>query len=142
IILETIKSLLQNRKSSIATDVSFQKRWTINSIKNFPIVLKTPNVLQDFDKNVFKDKPAIIVAAGPSLNEEFANLKYIKDNGLAYIFSVGSDINALIEHGIYPDAACTYDPKERNQHVIKIIKDRNIKEIPLILGSSVGYETL
>lgn len=141
-ILEKALVALKDKRSSLATNVAFQKRWTINSIKNFPTVLSTPNILHDIDKSAFEGKPAIIVAAGPSLNEEFENLRYIKEHGLAYIFSVGSAINALIEHDIYPDAACTYDPKERNQNVIKIIKDRNISTIPLIYGSSVGYESL
>src|SRR5690606_28355103 len=141
-LLETFKHNLKDRKSSIAANASFQKRWTINAIKNFPTILRTPNILYDVDKKAFAGKPAIIVAAGPSLSEEFENLRYIKDNGLAYIFSVGSAINALIEHGIFPDAACTYDPTHLNQVVIQKIKDKNITEIPLIFGSSVGYETI
>jgi len=141
IMKETLETL-KDKRSSLATNYTFQERWTINSIKNFPTVLKTPNILHDIDKTVFEGKPAIIVAAGPSLNLEFEHLRYIKDNGLAYIFSVGSAINALIEHGIYPDAACTYDPTERNQLVIQRIKDENITKIPLVFGSSVGFETL
>lgn len=133
---------LKDKRNALAVNMSFQKRWTINAIKNFPTVLSTPNILHDIDKKVFERKPAIIVAAGPSLNEEFENLRYIKENGLAYIFSVGSAINALIEHGIYPDAACTYDPSERNQFVIEKIKQQQIEKIPLIFGSSVGFETL
>lgn len=141
-ILGNALEAIKNKHSSLATNVAFQKRWTINSIKNFPTVLQTPNILHDIDRSVFEGKPAIIVAAGPSLNEEFENLRYIKEHGLAYIFSVGSAINALIEQGIYPDAACTYDPTERNQVVFTKLKDKDIKEIPLIFGSSVGYETL
>ncbi|WP_338655522.1 6-hydroxymethylpterin diphosphokinase MptE-like protein [Sporosarcina psychrophila] len=141
-IMKKTLETLKDKRSSLATNFSFQQRWTINSIKNFPTVLKTPNILQDIDKSAFEGKPAIIVAAGPSLNEEFENLRYIKENGLAYIFSVGSAINALIEHGIYPDAACTYDPTERNQLVIQRIKDENITDIPLVFGSTVGFETL
>lgn len=133
---------LKDKRSALVTNLSFQKRWTVNSIKNFPTVLKTPNILHDIDRSSFEGKPAIIVAAGPSLNEEFENLRYIKENRLAYIFSVGSAINALIEHGIYPDAACTYDPQDINVRVIQIIKDKKIKEIPLVFGSSVGFETL
>ncbi|OMP65796.1 motility associated factor glycosyltransferase family protein [Domibacillus epiphyticus] len=142
IVIEVIKELLTEKRSNLATNISFQKRWTINSIKNFPKVLQTPNILNDVDKTNFKGKPAIIVAAGPSLNEEFENLKYIKENGLAYIFSVGSAINALIEHDIYPDAVCTYDPQGLNERVIQIVKDRKVASIPLIFGSSVGFETL
>ncbi|MFC5604730.1 motility associated factor glycosyltransferase family protein [Sporosarcina koreensis] len=141
-IFEQTLESLKERHSSLTTNISFQKRWTINSIKNFPTLFKTPNILYDIDRSSFEGKPAIIVAAGPSLNEEFENLRYIKENGLAYIFSVGSAINALIDQGIYPDAACTYDPSELNQYVFQKLKDENISEIPLIFGSSVGFETL
>lgn len=142
VILEKALEAKKDKQSSVAVNLAFQTRWTINSIKNFPVVLKTPNILHDIDRRFFKGKPAIIVAAGPSLNEEFENLRHIKENGLAYIFSVGSAINALIEHGIYPDAACTYDPQDINYKVIQVIKDKAIKGVPLIFGSSVGFETL
>ncbi|MBY0223494.1 MULTISPECIES: motility associated factor glycosyltransferase family protein [Sporosarcina] len=142
IIFQKALESVKDRHSVLATNVAFQKRWTINSIKNFPTVLQTPNILRDINRSAFEGKPAIIVAAGPSLNEEFENLRYIKEHGLAYIFSVGSAINALIEQGIYPDVACTYDPSERNQKVFEKLKEKNIPEIPLIFGSSVGFETL
>ncbi|MCM3124126.1 MULTISPECIES: 6-hydroxymethylpterin diphosphokinase MptE-like protein [unclassified Mesobacillus] len=142
ILMDAFKERLKDKRSNIATNVSFQQRWSINSIKNFPTVLQTPNILHDIDKSFFKGKPVILVAAGPSLSDEFENLRYIKENGLAYIFSVGSAINALIEHGIFPDAACSYDPGINNQMVIKKIKDLEISNIPLVFGSSVGYETL
>lgn len=142
LLLQKALESVKDRHSALATNAAFQKRWTINSVKNFPSVLKTPNILHDIDRSVFEGKPAIIVAAGPSLNAEFENLRYIKENGLAYIFSVGSAINALIEQGIYPDAACTYDPQGINHRVIQIIKDKKITNIPLIFGSSVGFETL
>ncbi|MBE3569930.1 MAG: motility associated factor glycosyltransferase family protein [Bacillales bacterium] len=141
-IMKALKEQIQHEKSNLATDAAFQKRWTINAIKNFPYVMKTPNILHDVDSSVFKDKPAIIVSAGPSLSEEFENLRYIKEHGLAYIFSVGSAINALISHDIYPDAACTYDPSHLNQKVFQKVKELNISSIPLIFGSSVGFETL
>ncbi|MGR3765850.1 motility associated factor glycosyltransferase family protein [Rossellomorea sp. NS-SX7] len=142
LVTNTFKEMLKSKRSEVATNTAFQKRWTLNAIKNFPVVLKSANILHDVDKNTFKDKPAIIVAAGPSLNDEIDNIKYIKENGLAYIFSVGSAINALINNGVYPDAACTYDPSEKNQVVLKAIKERNISNIPLVFGSTVGFETL
>lgn len=132
---------IQDKRIQISANYLFQKRWLINSMKNFSDVLTTPNILIE-KKNKFKNKPAIIVAAGPSLNYEIESLKYIKENKLAYIFSVGSALNTLIHHGIYPDAACTYDPSVHNQKVFKTTKEKGIKEIPMIFGSSVGYETL
>ena len=138
---EIFSNIIKNKRSSLATNYSFQKRWIINSMKNFVEVLSTPNIIIE-KKGEFKNKPAILVAAGPSLNEEIENLRYIKENGLAYIFSVGSSINTLIHNDIYPDVACTYDPTVKNQMVFEMTKERNIREIPMIFGSSVGYETL
>ena len=139
--LELFKNMIKNKRSGIHTDYAFQKRWIVNSMKNFGDVISTPNIIME-KKGQFKDKPAILVAAGPSLNEEIENIKYIKENGLAYLFSVGSAINTLIYHDIFPDAACTYDPTVNNQKVFAKVKEKGIKDIPMIFGSSVGYETL
>lgn len=139
--LNAYKLLLKNSLSSFKVNLAFEKRWITNGMKNFGDVLSTPNILIE-RKNYFKDKPAIIAAAGPSLNDEIENLRYIKEEGLAYIFSVGSAVNTLIANDIYPHAACTYDPTEKNQIVFQKIKDAEIKEIPLIFGSSVGFEVI
>jgi len=139
--LESFKGTLKDKKSHIGVNLAFQERWILNSMKNFKEVLNTPNILLE-KKGKFQGKPAIIVAAGPSLNEEIENLRCIKEKGLAYIFSVGSAINTLLYHDIYPDAATTYDPSARNQIVFEKVKEKDIADIPMIFGSSVGYETL
>ncbi|MBU5436668.1 DUF115 domain-containing protein [Tissierella sp. MSJ-40] len=139
--IELFKETMKDKKSTVGTNLVFQKRWIINSMKNFGEVLSTPNIIIE-KKDEFKNKPAVLVAAGPSLNEEIENLRYIKENGLAYIFSIGSAINTLIHHNIYPDAATTYDPGAFNQNVFKTIKEKDIVEVPMIFGSSVGFETI
>lgn len=132
---------LNERRISIATTSAFEKRWTINSVKNLIHVLKSPNVLLE-NKAAYKNKPALLVASGPSLEEDIDNLRIISENGLAYIFSVGTALNTLVRNGIHPYAACTYDPTEENQIIGKEVIERGIKSIPLIYGSTVGYETL
>jgi len=134
--------LIKGKRSSLNVNYAFQKRWIINSIINFKEVLNTPNILMQ-DENIFKDKAAILVAAGPSLDYEIENLRIIKEKGLAYIFALGSAVNALIHHNIFPDAICTYDPSEdNNKLVFKKINEMQINSIPLIFGSSVGFEVL
>lgn len=135
------KDLLSQKKTSLQVNVSYEKRWILNSLINLEETIKTPNIFLE-KKDVFKGKPVIIVAAGPSLQDEIEHLKYIKEHGLAYIFSVGTSINALLNHGIYPDAACTYDPTQLNQKVFEKLNELNITNIPLIFGSSVGFEVL
>jgi len=100
--MSRFKEIVLNKKDSINLDFAFEKRWTINSLYNLPYVLQTPNILRDVDKRLFAGKPALIVAAGPSLAEEIPNIEYIKEKGSAYIFAVGSAINALLAHEIYP----------------------------------------
>ncbi|CAM3526849.1 motility associated factor glycosyltransferase family protein [Marinicrinis lubricantis] len=118
-----------------------QKPWIMNSLLNMKDILSTPNFLT-MDHSVFKGKPAIIVSAGPSLADEIEHLKYIKKNGLAYIFSAGSAIQALIANGIEPDAAFTYDPMKNNKNVFRTVVEKGIQSIPLVFGTSVYHETL
>src|SRR5690606_17352725 len=133
---EKMLSTIKGKRRGIHIRYALQKRWTINGMKNLKEVLSTPNIIIE-KKGKFKGKTAILVAAGPSLDDEIEHIKYIKENGLAYIFSVGSAINTLIHNDIYPDAITSFDPKEGNQKVFKIIKDKAIQDIPLIFGSSI-----
>lgn len=135
------KNRVQQKRMSYSADYSFANRWTLNSLMNIVTTIETPNLLVD-KKEVFKDKPVLIVSAGPSLGEEYDNLRYIKENRLAYILAVGSANKALVANGILPDAVCTYDPQEHNFNVFKPLIENNIETIPMIYGSSVGYETI
>jgi YrbI family 3-deoxy-D-manno-octulosonate 8-phosphate phosphatase len=94
------------------------------------------------NKDHFLQQPAIMVASGPSLEDEIENLHKIKSEGLAYIFSVGTALNALIRNGIYPHAAFTYDPSEKNLIICKEVIEKGIDSIPLIFGSTVYHQTL
>lgn len=135
------KEMLKNKKSTITTNYSYQRIWLVNSLHNFYKITETPNILRE-KKEVFQNKPVILVSAGPSLNEELEKLRYIKENKLAYIFAVGSANRSLINHGIYPDAVTSYDPNYNNYTVFQEIIDQNIKDIPLIFGSSGNYKTV
>lgn len=139
--IKTFREVVYIRGASVRASKIFSKRIPINNIINLEKVVRTPDILTD-GMRYFRDKPVIIVAAGPSLDQEYENLRYIKDNKLAYIFSVGSAVNALLSQGIYPDAACTYDGTEKNATVFQKIKDLGITEIPLFFGTTVGHETL
>ena len=133
------QNILAGKRVALGTNYAYQKKWTLNSLANLQRVLGTPNILDEEIKGYFRGKPALIVAAGPSVHEEMENIRYIKENGLAYIFSVGSGIIPLLKEGIHPDAACVYDPKRNIFVYKKVIKER-ITTIPLIFGSSVGTD--
>ena len=66
--------ILKSYRSNMHTNYAFQKRWIINCMINLKGILSTPNIITE-KKGAFKNKTAILVAAGPSLNEEIENLK-------------------------------------------------------------------
>ncbi|WP_107923571.1 motility associated factor glycosyltransferase family protein [Lysinibacillus parviboronicapiens] len=138
---ETLKSFLMTKGSNILAATLFSKRWTINALMNLPGTFKHENIILH-KKKFFKNKPVILVSAGPSLDEDLENLRIIKEQGLAYIFAVGSAAKVLILNNIFPDAMCTYDPQPHNHTVFKEIYEQGITDIPMIYGTTVGFETL
>ncbi|WP_334075743.1 MULTISPECIES: motility associated factor glycosyltransferase family protein [Paenibacillus] len=137
----TLRQLVNYKQHRIKVNQFYEKEWALNSLHNMPFVLNTPNFLKKGESHL-EGKPVVIVSAGPSLNDEIEHLRTIKEKGLAYIFSVGSAVNALIEHGIYPHATFSYDPNPYNVDVIKKIIDKRIDKIPIVFGSTVGRNTL
>ncbi|EGQ26939.1 hypothetical protein HMPREF9372_0969 [Sporosarcina newyorkensis 2681] len=139
--LVKFKEIVEEKKQNMGTNVFFSKRWTVNALMNLPSTFETPNFLLEHAET-FRDKPVLLVAAGPSLSEEMENLRIIKARGLAYIFAVGSANKALIANGIHPDAVFTYDPQAHNYTVFQPIMNEEIATIPMIYGTTVGFETI
>lgn len=141
VFLNQFREAIKSMRSSIQTNYAYKQRWILNSVINFKEVLTTPNILME-NSDVFNGKTAIMVSAGPSLDYEIENLRQIQEKKSACIFAVGSALNTLLHHEIYPDAMCTYDPLEENLIAFKKAKELKIETIPVIFGSSVGFESL
>ena len=73
------KEAMEEKRQSHYINKQFSARWTINSLINFQNTLQTPNILDGFE-HCFRDKPLIIAAAGPSLEEDYEYLRYIKES--------------------------------------------------------------
>lgn len=63
-----------------------------------------------------KELPAILVAAGPSLDKNVELLKEAK--GKAFIIAVDTSLRVLYKHTIMPDAAVTLDSKILEKHFV------------------------
>ncbi|MCD1260841.1 motility associated factor glycosyltransferase family protein [Paenibacillus athensensis] len=134
------KKYVKHKLMNLQTNVGYQQIWTYNVECNFLKILKSQNMISS-KKQIFKDKPFVIVAAGPSLEDEYVHLKKIKDDGLAYIFAVGSANKALLANDIMPDAVVSYDPNYGNFEVFKEVFEQKIP-LPIVFGSTVGLKTL
>ncbi|ANY68382.1 hypothetical protein BBD42_19325 [Paenibacillus sp. BIHB 4019] len=134
--LKLIQTVIHQKKINLSISQRYEKKWITNSFENFAATLNTPNLF-DF-RNHFQHKPALLVAAGPSLQDEIDQLRIIKQQRSAYIISVGSAINTLVEFKIIPDAAFTYDPSELNYKVFQKAITENKSPFPMVFGTSVG----
>ncbi|MEI6207389.1 MAG: 6-hydroxymethylpterin diphosphokinase MptE-like protein [Desulfuromonadales bacterium] len=124
-----------------ATGQHFEKRWTLNSAVNLKEELRNKNIFS-YEPAMFIDKPAILVSAGPSLEYDIESLRKIRDEGRAYIFTVGSAIKALFANNIHPHAAIAMDPGWNTQYTFEEVIANKVDSIPLIYGTSIGYEAL
>lgn len=96
--------------------ISLNEKVNYNTIMNFQFIKESTDILRIRElfklDNVCEKIPAIIVAAGPSLDK---NIKYLSSaKGKACIICVDSAVRMMLKNNIIPDMLVTLDPdKER-----------------------------
>jgi len=93
--------------------------WTYNTMRNHKY--NAVPITQFLGR--FEDIPAIIVSAGPSLNDNMHYLKEVKDR--AVIMAVGSAIKVLDSNGIVPHFRLAIDGTESERRVFDGIQTDN-----------------
>ncbi len=122
--------------SRVATGIGRAEEWADAFIRNIPILLRTPGV--ERLKDLFKDKPAIIVSAGPSIEKNFHLLKEAK--GRAIIIAVDVAAPTLLPAGIIPDFIVSL---EAYQKLFRAFENNPLlRYCPLICTPEVDYETM
>lgn len=130
----SLSKLLKVKTGDIRTFAGQWKLWLLNSIKNY----KAERVIPiEKLRTIFKDKTAVIVSAGPSLNKNIHLIKKLKEK--AIIFAVGSSIKILESRGIIPHFRVAIDafPAEK-----KAFDGIDTKTSSLILGNQLYYEII
>ncbi len=82
--------------------------WQAASLANLPAHCQAPDV--QALRNLFADVPAILVGAGPSLDEAGEFLKAVQDRAL--IIAVHSSYRAVRKLGLRPHLVLAADPRE------------------------------
>lgn len=93
-----------------ATVQKFGKRWVNNIIHNRHYLLSTPGI--GSLAGSFSSIPALVLAAGPSLDDILPFLPALYDRCL--IISVDTALRALLRTGIEPDFVIVVDPQYWN----------------------------
>ena len=119
-----IKMMMKN--THLEKSVSFLK----NALINAPLANGQLKMAQFV--GALKNKPALIVAAGPSLNKQMETLAQNKD--LFTIFAVDRVWPILKKHGITPDVVVSLDPSSKPSWPDNAIDDETLFMVDL--GSS------
>jgi hypothetical protein len=97
----TINQVIRERNGSIVTTLTFGKRWLNNIIYNFLFIDRIEPVRKS-------NKPAIIVASGPSLSRGLDLLATYREK--VNLWALPSSLQALYYYDIEPDAVIITDP--------------------------------
>lgn len=126
-LLVLLRQGIYSRVFILGNDVQDSLQGMEQNLDNIKWIMKSKNPLEL--KNKFKNIPAIVVAAGPSLNK---NIQYLKEaQGKAVIIAVDTIIERLINEGITPDFVCAV---ERVREIYDyFFKDKDYpKEVTLV----------
>ena len=125
-IMEKIRYLCNKSKGNLVTIMHAGYDFLSNYFENIAASFALPGINRLFNK--FNNVPAVLVAAGPSLDKNMHLLKKVK--GKFPIIAVDTALRQLATQGIKPDIACAADPSYENS--LDFVGMENEKEI--ILG--------
>ena len=77
-------------------------KWVASLVSNISNISKYDEVMILKDK--FKNKPALVISAGPSLNKNIQEIAKYQDNFV--IICVGTALKSVLKYGIKPDCIC------------------------------------
>lgn len=104
--LKEIKRCFVNIVIDKSTKINYSRRWFETLMNNLEYMIE--GIPAELYENKYKNKPAVIVSAGPSLEK---NIDCLKDTN-AMIISGGRTLRSLIDKGIEPDLLTVIDPNE------------------------------
>lgn len=123
---------LKITQGGFATISSNWNLWNLNTIRN----LKEKNIIPiEALGNLFKDKTAVIVSAGPSLNKNIDLIKILKEK--AIVLAVGTAVKVLDSHGIIPHFRVALDGSPGQKRVVEV-KDTNATN--LLFANQLYFE--
>lgn len=117
------------------TEAHFGVDIVENILSNYKY-LPGSNYLLELREKIPKDAPAIIVAAGPSLDKNIEDLK--RAQGKAIIIATDTALRSLYKHGIKADFTVSLDPKKPTSYFEGV----GFEQMPVFIQSSTNKEAL
>lgn len=111
-IHEQTRSAVSDLRVHRNTVHAFSRTWLEQGLANLPAISKAPSIADVGD--AFAGKPMIIVAPGPSLKHNAAQLAALK--GRAIITAFSHSLKPVLAAGVVPDLVVTVDPQDVRYH--------------------------
>ena len=108
--IHLLGSQLNTAQAHIATKIAASKIILWNILQNLRHSRQAPGVVHFQDK--WRNRPLVLVAAGPSLDKQLATLREYQDRVL--IIAVGQAWRSLRQAGIEPHIVASVDPHQGN----------------------------
>jgi len=135
-IKEILTSSIRKKEVGNATLIRFSKTWSKNifrNIHNYFLCQKLKEYQNYADKQA-----AIIIGAGPSLEDSLSYLRDKKD--YAYLIACDTALPILDKANIPIDFVITVDPQNQNAFYLRYVKNKNHKLIADISVHSSTFE--
>lgn len=134
VLYEYIKKLMNVFTVNLYTNMQHHRQWVQNYIANLKYL---PNSCPAKKlSGAFRDVPAVIVAAGPSLAYNLPHLKKIKNQ--AVIAAVGTGVSILEKNSIRAHLAGAIDGTQLEEELFKNLVVN--KDTPLFYSNNVYYK--
>lgn len=130
-----LKKIIENLLMDNATTKVFSETFAKAFVNNLKHIVEATPI--NYFKNEFKNKPAIVVSAGPSLEKNVHKLKEVQNNFI--IITGARSLSTLIKNHIIPDFICMIDPGDINY---RFIEDYLEHKIPLIFYEYTSYKAM
>ena len=108
---------LQQEVGRFSLDLKYTKEkfypLILKIINNIPKLINEPPLVEL--KDVYKDKTAVVVSAGPTLDRNIETIKKYRDN--IVLITVGTAIKALAKHNIKPDFLCIIESYDSSKQI-------------------------
>lgn len=121
----TLQIILNSINSTQSVQERFGEAYFQNTFANLPYLVEG-HTLEQLYYALPKDVPAILAAAGPSLDKNIETLK--KAKGRAFIIAVDTAVRALLRADVIPDIFITVDGKKMAAH----FTDERLRKLPAI----------
>lgn len=122
--------------SNMNTGVLFSRVLAVNQMQNMRFICDGYNTKGISKVLPYKDRAAILVSAGPSLNKNIHELKKAKNK--AFIIAVDTALKPLFKAGIVPDAFLMIDAEKP----LSLFDIDGIKDVPVIAPIDANYEVI